>query len=84
MQLEISPVESAINEANVPVPLLIGTHGWGLFVETRRPGVFAVATEADDLVKATFGLGPAHADGLRFPLVSTPSSRWGSCVATMT
>ncbi|MCB9788622.1 MAG: glycoside hydrolase family 31 protein [Deltaproteobacteria bacterium] len=68
MQIEPNPIESGINEANVPVPLLIGTKGWGLFVATRRPGVFAVATEADDLVKATFGLGPAWADGLQFHL----------------
>ncbi|MEZ4269068.1 MAG: glycoside hydrolase family 31 protein [Myxococcota bacterium] len=66
MQLEINPIESGINEANVPVPLLIGTKGWGLFIASRRPGVFAVATEADDLIKATFGLGPAYADGLDF------------------
>lgn len=66
MQIEVNPLESSINEANVPVPLLIGTKGWGLFVASRRPGVFAVATEADDLIKATFGVGPAYGDGLDF------------------
>lgn len=69
MQLEVrGGIESSTNEANVPVPLLIGTRGWGLFVASRRPGVFAVATEADDIVRATFGLGPAYADGLDFHL----------------
>jgi alpha-D-xyloside xylohydrolase len=69
MQLELMPeLESTYNEAHVPVPLLIGTRGWGLFVASQHPGVFAVATEADDLVEATFGTGVASEDGLTFHL----------------
>lgn len=68
MHFAASLLESAYNEAHVPIPLLIGTRGWGLFVESMRPAVFAVATEADDLVKATFGQGAAWAEGLRFHL----------------
>ena len=68
MQFEPSPLESAYNEAHVPVPLLVGTGGWGLFVASYMPGVFAVATEADDLAKVTFGLGASGATGLQFDL----------------
>ena len=68
MQFEPSALESAYNEAHVPVPLLIGTTGWGLFVASYRPGVFAMATEEDDLVQVTFGQGAAGADGLDFHL----------------
>ncbi len=67
MQLEADlSLESASNEAHVPVPLLIGTTGWGLFVESRRFGVFDVAREADDLVEITYGTAEASAEGLRF------------------
>lgn len=69
MQIELDPsTESLYNEAHVPIPFLIGTNGWGLFVESPYPGVFAVATEKDDLVEATFGTGLASVKGLRFHL----------------
>ena len=61
-------LESFNNEAHVPIPFLIGTSGWAVFVESMRPGAFAVATEADDVVKTTWGLGPAWEDGLVFHL----------------
>jgi len=65
MQHEIdAEVESGYNEAHVPIPLLIGTRGWGLFVESRYTGVFDVATEDDTLVDAIFGTGLATTDGL--------------------
>ena len=64
MNFEGAPLESSYNEAHVPIPLLIGTKGWGVFVESMRPGVFAVATEQDDAFKVTFGLGAAGGDGL--------------------
>ena len=38
-----SALESGYNEAHAPVPLLIGTRGWGLFVASRHPGLFDVA-----------------------------------------
>lgn len=71
MQIEIDPtIESGYNEAHVPVPFLTGTTGWGLFVESDRPGAFAVAADEGepDLVEATFGTGAGSPDGLRFHL----------------
>jgi len=69
MQIEIdSSIESGYNEAHVPVPFLLGTTGWGLFVETDRPGAFAVAASEPDLIEAAFGTAPASAEGLRFHL----------------
>jgi alpha-D-xyloside xylohydrolase len=69
MQLELdTKIESSYNEAHVPVPFLIGTRGWGLFVESPYPGAFAVATAAPDVVEATFGTGAASGQGLAFHL----------------
>lgn len=69
MQLELDrDIESSNNEAHVPVPLLIGTTGWGLFVESLYPGAFAVAVERDDLIDLGVGTGPATPEGLRFHL----------------
>jgi len=73
MQIEIdSSIESGYNEVHVPVPLLIGTTGWGLFVENRRPAVFAVATESADLVDVVFGTGTASKEGVVFHLFGAP------------
>lgn len=69
MQLEYdAELESQYNEAHVPVPFIIGTHGWGLFVENPYAAVFDVAAAEDDRVTATFGTGPGSGDGLRFHL----------------
>jgi alpha-D-xyloside xylohydrolase len=69
MQFEVDlELESGYNEAHVPIPFLIGTRGWGLFVETYYPGVFDVARQADDVVEAAFGTGSASRDGLTFHL----------------
>ncbi|HVM95038.1 MAG TPA: TIM-barrel domain-containing protein, partial [Candidatus Acidoferrales bacterium] len=69
MQIELdTTIESSYNEAHVPVPFLIGTKGWGLFVETYYPGTFDVARTKDDLVEATFGTGAASTQGLSFHL----------------
>ncbi|MEZ4448796.1 MAG: glycoside hydrolase family 31 protein [Nannocystaceae bacterium] len=69
MQLEFDAgVESQNNEAHVPVPFVIGTRGWGLFVESPYAATFDVAAAAADRVDATFGTGPATGDGLRFHL----------------
>lgn len=71
MQFEVDAgLESGYNEAHVPIPLLIGTRGWGLFVATYYPGTFDVARQADDLVEVTFGTGAASAQGLTFHLFS--------------
>jgi alpha-D-xyloside xylohydrolase len=73
MQLELDgSTESGYNNEHVPIPFVIGTRGWGLFVESPYPGVFAVATEADDLVEATFGTGLASPNGLTFHLFAEP------------
>lgn len=56
MQMELDTTsEGADNEDHVPVPLVIGTRGWGLFVESRRPGVFEVARTSDTRVATTWG-----------------------------
>jgi alpha-D-xyloside xylohydrolase len=69
MQLETDgELESHYNEVHVPIPLLIGTQGWGLFVDSAYPAVFSVATEASDVVEATFGTGLASTKGLSFYL----------------
>jgi alpha-D-xyloside xylohydrolase len=47
--------ESADDEGHVPVPLLIGTRGWGVFVESDRPGAFDVARQSPTRVDITYG-----------------------------
>lgn len=59
--MQIEPdgeVETLYNEAHVPVPLLVGTRGWGTFVETKRVGAFDVARSEDDVVEITYALPP--------------------------
>ena len=69
MQLVLDEaIESANNEAHVPIPMVLGTRGWGLFVETYYPGVFAVAVSDDETVDASFATAFASQDGLRFHL----------------
>lgn len=69
MQMEADlTMESANNEVHVPVPFLIGTSGWGVFVESRRVGVFDVATQADDLIEITYGTAEESNEGLAFHL----------------
>ncbi|MFM2245075.1 MAG: hypothetical protein RL071_1149 [Pseudomonadota bacterium] len=62
--------ESSYNEAHVPVPLLIGTRGWGLFAETDRPTVFDVAAADPERVQVEVGVGPAADEGLRLHLLA--------------
>jgi alpha-D-xyloside xylohydrolase len=64
MQLEVDELESANNEAHVPVPFFIGTRGWGFFVESSFPGAFDMAAADPLRVSATFGTGTRSADGL--------------------
>jgi len=64
MQFEPAPGESSYNEAHVPIPLLLGTSGWGIFVRSYLPGVFSPGVYADDEVRVTFGLGAWWEDGL--------------------
>lgn len=67
MQLEPDlGIESANLENRVPIPLVIGTSGWGMFVKSRRPGVFDVARKRADRVEATFGTAEESEAGLEF------------------
>ncbi len=69
MQIEaMAQIESNYNEAHVPIPLAIGSSGWGMFVNSPYPGVFEVATNANDLIEATFGPGVYSKDGIEFYL----------------
>jgi alpha-D-xyloside xylohydrolase len=69
MQIEVDlSSDSGSLENHVVVPLLIGTRGWGLFVESHRPGVFDVATKDDTLVEVTFGTAADSDAGLKFHL----------------
>jgi alpha-D-xyloside xylohydrolase len=55
MQIEADgEIESANNEAHVPVPLVIGTRGWAMFVASTRVGTFDVARKDPAIVEATF------------------------------
>jgi alpha-D-xyloside xylohydrolase len=70
MQFEVDgSQESSYNEAHVPIPLLIGTRGWGLFVESFYTGLFDVASQQADLVDVAFGVGSAATAGLTFHLM---------------
>ncbi len=69
MQLEaVSTTESADNEAHIPIPLVIGTNGWGMFVQSKRTGLFDVARKAPDLVEVTYGTAEQSSQGLQFHL----------------
>ncbi len=69
MQLEIdTSTESGYNNEHVPIPFLVGTTGWGLFVESPFPGVFAVATDSASIVDVIFGTGLSSGQGLSFHL----------------
>jgi alpha-D-xyloside xylohydrolase len=71
MQLEVDTAfEGSSNENHVPVPLLVGTRGWGLFVKSDRPGAFDVARQSNTLVDVTFGTADDSARGLEFHLFS--------------
>ena len=55
MQLQIdAKFESATNDAHVPVPLLVSSKGYGVFVESRESGAFDVASSDAGKVTATF------------------------------
>jgi alpha-D-xyloside xylohydrolase len=69
MQLETATTtESPDNEVHFPIPLLIGTSGWGLFVQSKRVGLFDVASQEPDLVEVTYGTAEQSSLGLQFHL----------------
>jgi alpha-D-xyloside xylohydrolase len=60
-------VDSGYNEAHVPVNLLVGTRGWGVFVDSRDPGQWDVAKSDPTRVTALY-----NAPRLSFWLFATP------------
>jgi alpha-D-xyloside xylohydrolase len=75
MQLEVDlSLESATNENHVPVPLVVGTRGWGLFAASPRPGVFDVARASDTRIDVTFGTGEASGEGLPLHLFTADAA----------
>lgn len=54
MQLQVGGTRSGTNEQHVPIPFLVSSKGYGVFVETREAGAFDVASTSPDLVRATF------------------------------
>jgi alpha-D-xyloside xylohydrolase len=73
MQLEPDVnVESGSTENHVAVPFLVGSRGWGLFIETRRHGVFDVAKTEPTIVDSMWGTAEASAEGLTVHLFAAP------------
>jgi len=73
MQIELdTQIESTNNEAHVPIPVIYGHTGWGLFVESLRPGVFAVTIDDDETIDIIFGTGVASDEGLQFHVFTEP------------
>lgn len=54
MQLALGGTTSGTNEHHVPVPFLVSTHAWGLFVRSREAGAFDVGATDPTQVWATF------------------------------
>jgi alpha-D-xyloside xylohydrolase len=72
MQLAVDlELDGTSNEAHVRVPFLLGTRGWGWFVESRRPMLWDVAHTAADRVGVI-----THDASVRFRLFAarTPES----------
>lgn len=61
-------IESGYNEAHVPIPFVIGTTGWGAFIESPHAAAFDVAAQRARVVEATFGTGAASSQGIVFHL----------------
>jgi alpha-D-xyloside xylohydrolase len=69
MQIEVDfGLEAGYNEVHVPIPLGVGTRGWGVYVQSDQPGAFDVARSAPDLLQAAFFAGLPPGEGLRFYL----------------
>ncbi len=74
MQLETDgELESHYNKVHVPIPLLIGTRGWGMLIDSWFPGVFAVANDEADHQLAT--LTPVARRGLEAALTPGAEAR---------
>lgn len=69
MQLEAGAMnEAGYTQNHVPVPFVVGTKGWGLFVEDPHPAVFDAAKGDPEIVEVTYGTGLASKNGLVFHL----------------
>lgn len=70
MQMELrADIESANNEAHVPVPLLVSDASWGILADSYWPGVFDVAATDPDVVELIFN----QQGGFDFDLYAPPS-----------
>jgi alpha-glucosidase (family GH31 glycosyl hydrolase) len=49
-----SATESGTNDAHVPIPFLVSSAGWGMFVASREAGAFDVASTDPTKVQVTF------------------------------
>ncbi len=56
MQMSVTSLtrESGLNEHHVPVPFVVGSRSWGLFVETREAGAFDVGASDPSELRASF------------------------------
>lgn len=73
MQLEADlNLESAASENHVAIPFLTSPRGWGLFIESRRHGVFDVAKSDPAIVDVMYGTAEDSAAGLTVHLFSAP------------
>lgn len=66
MQIEWANLESGYNEAHVPVPFVVGTTGWGLFVKSYSPAAFDCGVAVADRMDAWVGTGTFSASGITF------------------
>ena len=71
MQMEADlDSESGDDEDHAPVPLIIGTNGWGAFVPSDRAGAFDVARQSSTLIDIAFATATTSSDGLVVDLLS--------------
>ncbi len=63
-------LDGSSNEGHVRVPLLVGTRGWGLFVESRRPMRMDVAATHNDQIETL-----VNDAGVRFWLLAAEKPR---------
>ena len=68
MQHEARAGESGYNEAHVPVPLLVSTRAYGVFVEEPRPGILDLGTIEEDQARIEF-----EARALKIHLLTAPT-----------
>jgi len=54
LQFEALASESAYNEAHVPVPFVVSTNGYGVYVEEPRPGILDFGTIEADQARLEF------------------------------